>query len=118
MLQQDADVEKVLGRETDPDPIPQASKEDIKWVQDPSGFFTIKPFPKEGIVRVRFYEYANKDMTQWKKKYLFEGTNTSAIFQKIFDMGILTRLEHAAYLGKEIERALLSMKHGFKYVQD
>jgi len=36
----------------------------------------------------------------------------------IVDDGWVTELSHAAYLGKELARAELSLQLGFRYVQD
>ena len=83
----------------------------LKWIQDPKGYFTIKPFPMRGKVYVRYY----KDN---KLKKTFSGINTSQIVQKLIEKGLISRLDHAAYLGKEIEKAIIALKNNLDYVQD
>lgn len=84
----------------------------IEWNQDPSGYFTIKPFPGRSRVYVRFYNNSNKLL------HTFSGTNTTQMVQQILKMNLVSRLDHAAYLGKEIEKALIALRAGSVYVQD
>lgn len=88
-----------------------ASRQDIYWKEDPFGFFTIKPFPKESVIKVRYYQ-------NHKLKYLIVGKTPEELYHKITSMGLISRLEHAAYLGKELEKAYLALKYGLEYVQD
>ena len=37
---------------------------------------------------------------------------------KTIDKGFLSRLDHAAYLGKELQKAYLALKLGLAYQQD
>jgi len=83
----------------------------LKWVQDPKGYFTIKPFPMRKKVYVRYYKNN-------KLKKTFSGINTSQIVQKLIEEGLISRLDHAAYLGKEIEKAIIALKNNLNYVQD
>jgi tetrahydromethanopterin S-methyltransferase subunit A len=84
----------------------------IKWKADPKGYFTIKPFSSRGKVFVRYY---NSDNTL---KYTFAGVNTSQIIQSIIKRNLVSRLDHAAYLGKEIEKAVIALKNKLNYIQD
>jgi tetrahydromethanopterin S-methyltransferase subunit A len=47
-----------------------------------------------------------------------EGTNARTIYRTLVANGWVSELSHAAYLGKELAKAELSLRHGFKYVQD
>lgn len=85
---------------------------DLFWAQDPQGYFTIKEFPDESVIKVRYYT------NDHKRKYLFVGKTPQEIYHKIISMGLISRLEHAAYFGKELEKAYLAMKYKLKYVQD
>lgn len=87
------------------------SRQDIYWKEDPSGFFTLKPFPEEGVIKVRYYK-------NHKLIYLFTGKTPEELYYKITSLGLISRLEHAAYLGKELEKAYLALKYGLQYVQD
>lgn len=88
-----------------------ASRQDIYWKEDPKGFFTIKPFPEEGIIKVRYYK-------NHKLVLLIIGKTAEELYHKITLMGLISRLEHAAYLGKELEKAYLALKYNIEYVQD
>lgn len=85
---------------------------EVKWVQDPRGYFTIKPFLSRKKVFVRYYNSNNN------LKYTFAGVTTPQIIQEIIERGLISRLDHAAYLGKEIEKAIIALKNNLEYVQD
>ncbi len=84
--------------------------EDKNWQPDPMGFFTILVSP-EGI-SVEHYS--------GQKKLLRKITGKSAknIYKKISDMGLVSRHDHAAYLGKELQKAELALRRGLQYEQD
>ena len=84
----------------------------LKWNPDPKGYFTVKPFLSQKKVFVRYYDSKNT------LKYTFAGTNTSQIMQSIIKRKLISRLDHAAYLGKEIEKAIIALKNKLNYVQD
>lgn len=79
---------------------------------DPLGYFTIKPFSERGKVFVRYYDAKNN------KKFTFSGENTTQLVHEIIEKKLISRLDHAAYLGKEIEKAIIALKNNLKYVQD
>jgi tetrahydromethanopterin S-methyltransferase subunit A len=79
---------------------------------DKAGYFVILPTPEKGLITVEHYSYDNRLLR------VIEGTNARSLYWTIIENGWVTQLSHAAYLGKELERAALSMKYGFKYVQD
>lgn len=89
-----------------------ASDVKVKWVPDPKGYFTIKIFPSRNRVFVRYYDSKNN------LKYTFAGVSTPQIIQKIVEKGLISRLDHAAYLGKETEKAIIALKNDLPYVQD
>jgi len=84
----------------------------LKWNLDKKGYFTIKPFFSREKVFVRYYDTKNN------LKYTFSGVNTSQIIQSIIERKLISRLDHAAYLGKEIEKAIIALKNNLEYVQD
>ncbi len=83
-----------------------------EWAMDPLGFFTIKPFPDEGVIRVRYYN--------WKHQLaaLIEGKNAEEIYVTICREGLVSIPSHAAYLGNELQKAEIAMKKRLNYVQD
>ena len=88
------------------------AKEPAKVEMDKAGYFVIIPQLEKGIITVEHYSYDNK------LQRVIEGKNARSIYWTIIENGWVTQLSHAAYLGKELERAELSMRYGFKYVQD
>ena len=49
---------------------------------------------------------------------VIEGSNARALYQAIIARQWVSELSHAAYLGKELAKAELALRYGFKYVQD
>ncbi len=79
---------------------------------DKAGYFVIVPLTDKGVINVEHYSYDNSLLR------VIEGTNARAIYNLIITNGWATELSHAAYLGKELVKAELSLQHDFKYVQD
>lgn len=86
------------------------SKTSIKL--DKAGYFVILPSGKNGSILVEHYSYDNKLLRKIK------GRNSRDIYFTIINNKWVTELSHAAYLGKELARAELSMKKRFKFIQD
>ena len=84
----------------------------VKWNPDPKGYFTIKPFFSQKKVFVRYYD--SRDTL----KCTFVGVNTLQIIQSIIERKLISRLDHVAYLGKEIEKAIIALKNKINYVQN
>ncbi|MCL4476206.1 MAG: DUF4346 domain-containing protein [Nitrospirae bacterium] len=83
-----------------------------KLILDPSGFFIIYPKKEEGKI---YLEYYRADGTL--NEIIF-GEDPVLIASTAIERNLVSRLDHAAYLGRELEKAYLSMIYGFKYVQD
>ena len=99
--------------EKDKVPVIRAHYESRKeWKMDPKGFFTIKPYPEEGMIRVRCY---GEDHAL---KLVCEGTNAEEIYNTIVREGLLSTFQHAAYIGTELMKAEIAMKKNLNYVQD
>lgn len=79
---------------------------------DRAGYFVVIPEPSACRIVVEHYGYDDGLL------HTVEGPDARSIYFTVIRNGWLTQLSHAAYLGKELERAELSMKHGFRYVQD
>ena len=88
------------------------SKIILKWNPDPKGYFTIKPIFSQEKVFVRYYD------SKHILKHTFAGINTPQIIQSIIERKLISRLDHVAYLGKEIEKAIIALKNKLNYVQD
>jgi tetrahydromethanopterin S-methyltransferase subunit A len=79
---------------------------------DKAGYFVIIPRAEQGVISVEHYAYDNMLL------HIIEGPNARVIYSGIIHHGWVTELSHAAYLGKELARAELSLQFGFKYIQD
>ena len=79
---------------------------------DKAGYFVIIPYKKKKNIIVEHYSYDNKLLRT------IEGKSSRAIYLTIISNRWVTDLTHAAYIGKELARAELSVKKGFKFVQD
>lgn len=105
-------TEKIMNVQISNVPVVQA-KQPAKLELDKKGYFVIiVPDRKSGIIIVEHYSYDNK------LQHIIEGKDSAGIYRTIIKNGWVTQLSHAAYLGKELARAELSLKLGFRYVQD
>ena len=77
---------------------------------DKAGYFVI--VPKAGAIFVEHYSNANQLL------HILKGEDARSIYWTLLDNQWVTELSHAAYLGKELAKAEMSIKLGFKYVQD
>jgi tetrahydromethanopterin S-methyltransferase subunit A len=93
-------------------PIPVIrAQEPARLVLDPAGFLVLYPdrtrglvvehYPKEGVLEL-----------------VIGGPTATAVGATAVERGILSRLDHAVYLGRELARAEESLRTGAPYVQD
>lgn len=92
-------------------PIVQADKES-KTEIDKAGYFVIIPQPSKKTIIAEHYSYDNTLL------HVIEGADAQSVYATLIKNGWVTQLSHAAYLGKELSKAELSIRHGFKYTQD
>lgn len=83
-----------------------------RLVPDPAGYFVVYPDPRTKMISVEHFTNAGV------LDVVVEGDTPSAIYATIIDRGIITRLDHAAYLGGELARASRALETGEPYVQD
>ena len=88
------------------------AKEPTNIIMDKAGYFVILPIQEKNIISVEHYSYDNNLLRA------IEGKDARSIYWTIVENNWVTLLSHAAYLGKELEKAELSLKLGFKYLQD
>ena len=79
---------------------------------DKAGYFVILLSKKNKTILVEHYSYDNKLLREIK------GKSSRDIYFTIINNKWVTELSHAAYIGKELARAELSIKKDFKFVQD
>jgi tetrahydromethanopterin S-methyltransferase subunit A len=83
-----------------------------RLVLDKKGFFVILPQKEEGKIYVEFY--ANSGQLQ----YTIVGMDAPGIYYTIIEKGFVSKLDHAAYLGKELTKAEYFLKYDIPYTQD
>ncbi len=98
-------------------PLPQPTKimaeEPDEAVRlDKAGYFVIVPLADRGVINVEQYAYDHSLLR------VIEGPTSRAIYYLVIKNGWVTEMSHAAYLGKELTKAELSLRYGFKYIQD
>ena len=96
------------------------AKEDVKIVKcrtppafkpDPKGYFIIKVFRDTKEIGIRHYNYKDQPTIQ------FNGKKASHIYEQIIKHKLISRLDHAAYIGKELMKAEYALKNNKRYVQ-
>lgn len=83
-----------------------------KWVLDNKGYFLIRIDEENQMLEVGHCTTDNKLIK------VIRGKTPESIMYKIIDLNCINLLDHAAYLGKELQKAYIAMKHGFVYRQD
>ena len=83
-----------------------------EWRADPRGYFTIKPFYDQGLIKVRFCNYQHEILI------VIEGMTAEEIYNTVVREKLVTKLEHAAYLGAELQKAEIALRLKLSYVQD
>lgn len=81
-------------------------------VLDPKGYFVIFPDRMTGKIVVEHY-HNNGLLNQ-----IIEGVDVGSIYMTIIELGIVSKLDHACYLGKELAKAEESLRTGSPYQQD
>lgn len=88
------------------------AKKPAKLCMDKGGYFVVLPQADKEAITVEHYSYDNTLLR------VLEGKNARSLYWTIIENGWVTQLDHAAYLGEELTKAELSIRLGFKYVQD
>ena len=91
-----------------------ASYDDAKeFVLDDAGYFLIKLYRKNKSIVVGFCKERNKISLK------IVGKKPIDIYHTIINKEKLPiRKDHAAYLGKELQKAYIALKYNLEYVQD
>ncbi len=84
---------------------------------DPHGFFIIHV--NEKIV-VEHYKgkYVEGKFASGTADYIIEGKSAENLCHTIIEEGLISDLKHAAYLGRELQKAERALKEKTKYTQD
>jgi dihydropteroate synthase-like protein len=86
-----------------------------KWHLDPAGCFKIEVTDDE-IHNGKLY--TGKIMAQNNNNNAIVGTTAKEILDTIIEQGLISRIDHAAYLGRELMKAELALKFKRSYSQD
>lgn len=79
---------------------------------DPTGFFIVLPQPGTGLIICEHYK------NNGQLAHVIEGREAAPIISTAIERGFVTLLDHAAYLGRELVKAELSLTSGILYEQD
>jgi len=83
-------------------------------VMDEKGLFKIAVDHNSGVIVAVHILCSQQD----KPNVIIKGKTAENIFSKIKEMNLLTRLDHAAYLGRELAKAEIALVTGKEYIQD
>jgi len=94
-------------------PIPiEAAAAPTKLTLDPAGYFVV--YPDRRANQLMLEHYTNQGVLD----RMFAAQSPAALYVTVINEGLISRLDHAAYLGRELARAEQALKGGEKYVQD
>lgn len=83
-----------------------------RLVLDRAGYFVI--YPDSRVRRLVVEHYTNQSVLDC----VLEGGSPGAIYTAAIERQLLTRLDHAAYLGRELAGAERSLREGTPFIQD
>ena len=90
----------------------EAKYNDLEEFQlDPKGYFLIR-INKEKQIEVGFCKKDNKI------EIIIKGKTPIEIYQTILRENIIQKPDHAAYLGRELQKAYIALKQNKEYIQD
>ena len=88
------------------------ASEPQRLVPDPRGYLVIYPDARRHRLAVE--HYTNDGVLA----HVIEGATPTAVYGEVIARELISRLDHAAYLGRELARAEASLRTGERYVQD
>jgi tetrahydromethanopterin S-methyltransferase subunit A len=83
-----------------------------RMVSDPAGYFVVYPDRARQLLSLEHYR--NNGVLD----LVIEGRTAAELYSAAVDNELLSRLDHAAYLGRELARAEHALESGDTYVQD
>lgn len=90
-----------------------AKYDDLKeFSMDPNGYFLIRILPETKEIEVGFCKSAHKI------EVIVRGKKPIDIYHNIAKLNLISKMEHASYLGRELQKAYIALQKGIKYVQD
>jgi hypothetical protein len=89
------------------------------WKMDPKGYFLIAVDRKKKIIQVgycKFKKLGNAPINEMVT--IIKGKTAIEIVNTLIREKLISTLQHSADMGIELHKAELSLKYGFKYIQD
>ena len=86
--------------------------DDKEWTYDVKGYFLIRIIPETKKIEVGHCLQNNIVLKKWS------GNTAKELCQAILHDTVVSRLDHAAYLGRETLKAETAIKLNIPYVQD
>jgi tetrahydromethanopterin S-methyltransferase subunit A len=83
-----------------------------RMISDPNGFFVIYPDRTRGVISLEHFTNDGVLTT------IIQGRTATEVYCPAVEKNLLSRLDHACYLGRELARAERCLGTGGKYVQD
>jgi len=83
-----------------------------RMTPDPKGYFVVYVDPKREVLSVEHYHRSGVISA------IIEGRTAGELYTTAIEEGLVSRLDHSAYLGRELARAEHSLITGEPYVQD
>ncbi|MCA9627081.1 MAG: DUF4346 domain-containing protein [Myxococcales bacterium] len=83
-----------------------------RLVLDPAGYVVVLPDTRRRLLVAEHYENSGV------LRSVIEGTEAVNVMSTLLQEGLVTRLDHAAYLGRELALAERALNEGTSYVQD
>jgi len=90
----------------------EKAEEPGKLVLDPAGYFIV--IPDRTQQQLVLEHYSNKGMLN----RVFTSDTAASLYMQVIKLELISRLDHAAYLGRELARAEQALTSGEKYIQD
>ncbi len=89
------------------------------WKMDPRGYFLIAVDSKKNFIRVGYCKISKSGNSPMHDMVAeVKGKTAIDIVNTLIRQKFISTLQHAADMGIELHKAEMSLKHGFKYVQD
>ncbi len=86
---------------------------DTNFHPDASGWFRIQVERDEKLIEALFYRPGREE-----PEAVVRGSGATEVYQTIIRKGLITSLDHAAYLGRELEKAEIALRLGRSYAQE
>lgn len=92
--------------------VPVRGHPPARMTQDPAGYFVVYPDRRRCLLSLEHYR------GDGILDAVIEGQSAGEVYTPAVEKGLLSRLDHAAYLGRELARAEQALASGGTYVQD